>query len=73
MARGKGRKNESKGKTRVHREMGKAPTTGRAPGGGGREASPELDKARQMARMREAEPAQKSPFPRGASRRRTRE
>jgi hypothetical protein len=68
MARGKGRKNESKGKTRVNRERGKAPTTGRAPGGGGREASPELDHARQMARTREAEPMQKAPHPRGASR-----
>ena len=67
MARGKGRKNESTGKTRMNRQRGKAPMTGRAPGGGGREANPERDEARQVKRAREAEPLQKAPFDRGAS------
>jgi hypothetical protein len=67
MARGKGRKNESTGKARVNRDLGKGPATGRT-GGGAAEASPERDRARQMARMREAEPIQKKVHRRGASR-----
>jgi hypothetical protein len=67
MARGKGRKNESTGKTRMNRQRGVAPTTGRAPGGGGRQANPEQAEERQAVRNRQAEPFQKAPFDRGAS------
>jgi hypothetical protein len=68
MARGKGRKNESTGKAKVNRQLGKATGEGRT-GGGTREAAPEVDRARQMARRkREAEPLQTSVFPRGDSR-----
>lgn len=67
MARGKGRKNESTGKARVNRQLGKEPATGRT-GGGAAEASPDLDHARQLARRREAEPIQKQVHRRGASR-----
>lgn len=67
MARGKGRKNESRGKARVNRQLGKGPASGRT-GGGAAEANPELDRVRQQARQREAEPIQKRVHRRGASR-----
>jgi hypothetical protein len=68
MARGKRRKDESDVTTRENRKAGGARSAGRVPVNGG-EASPELDHARQMARIRVAGPRQKSPSSRRPSRR----
>lgn len=68
MTRGEGRTNDKAGKTKSSRQPGEAPTTRRMGGAGTREADPLLDRARQLARIRAAEPTQRSLGSRGVRR-----